>query len=93
MLMRVKALAVVASLAIGGYVHAQTAAPPATQPGTNQAAAAAAQPSGACKKEVRKLCGMRAKGDERQSCIKDNIDLNKFSAACKAQLTSAKPSG
>ena len=92
--MRVKALAIAASLIAGGYVHAQTAAPPDTQPGTNQAAtAAAAQPSRACKKEVKELCGRRAKGQERQSCIKDNIDLNKFSADCKAQLTNARPPG
>lgn len=46
-----------------------------------------------CKKELKQLCGRRARGQEEQDSIKANLDLNKFSADCKAELSkTAKPS-
>jgi hypothetical protein len=89
-------LALVASLALTTYTHAQTpdqssAKPPAATP------PAAASPEGSassghdCKKEVKKLCGRQAHGQEMQDCIKSNLDLKKFSAACQSEL--AKKSG
>jgi len=47
--------------------------------------------SKSCKKEVKELCGRRARGEEEKDCIKANLDLNKFSADCKTELSSTKP--
>jgi hypothetical protein len=41
-----------------------------------------------CKKEAKKLCG-RAHGSEMQDCIKSNLDMNKFSAACATEFKNA----
>jgi hypothetical protein len=84
-------LALLASFAMAGYLQAQTAAPAPAAPAA--AAPAPAASSGgsvthACKKEVKSLCG-HAHGDEMKQCIKSNLDMNKFSADCKAEL--AKP--
>jgi len=92
-------LALLAAVVVAGYVHAQTAAqtPAAAQPAPAAAAPAppatpAASSGGsvtrACKEEVKSLCG-RAHGDAMQSCVKSNLDMNEFSADCKAEL--AKP--
>ncbi len=96
---RSMSLALVAATALGGSAHAQTAAqspaatPPASAPAASSPAAGNERLSHDCKEEVRKACG-RAHGEEMQNCIKSSLDLNKFSAACKAQLTqSAKPGG
>ena len=96
--MRRIALALVAAAALAGFAQAQTAAQtPAAAPAASTPAAAPAGGNGKlshdCKEEVKKACG-RAHGDEMKDCIKSSLDLNKFSAACKTQLTqSAKPSG
>ena len=97
--MRSMSFALLAAVALAGSALAQTAAQtPAATPATS-APAASAPASGKerlshdCKEEVKKACG-RAHGDEMQNCIKSSLDLNKFPAACKSQLTqSAKPSG
>jgi hypothetical protein len=88
-------LALITAFAIAGYggaqAPAQTAPPPPAK--SDQASAAPGHPtSKACKKEVKDLCGRRAKGEE-PSCIKDGLDLNKFSADCKAELTGAAKPG
>ena len=97
--MRPMALALVVAAALAGSAYAQTAAQtPATAPAASSPAAAPAASgnerlSHDCKEEVKKACG-RAHGDEMKNCIKSSLDLNKFSASCKTQLTqSAKPSG
>jgi hypothetical protein len=38
--------------------------------------------------QASKLCGRHA-GSELQACIKSNLDLNKFSAACATEFKSA----
>ena len=93
------AFALVAAVAMAGAVEAQTATPPpttgpaASTPATSPAAASKERLSHDCKEEVKKACG-RAHGEEMQNCVKSSLDLNKFSAACKTQLTqAAKPSG
>jgi uncharacterized protein YgbK (DUF1537 family) len=88
--------ALLASVAVAGYLYAQ--APPQTPAPAAAPAAAAPAPaassggsvSHACKEQVKSLCG-RAHGDEMQSCVKSNIDMNKFSADCKAELSKPKP--
>lgn len=97
--MRPMTLALVAAAALAGAAQAQTAAqPPAAAPAASTPAASAPAASNGhlshdCKEEVKKACG-RAHGQEMQDCIKSSLDLNKFSAACKTQLTpAAKPSG
>jgi len=41
-----------------------------------------------CKKEAKKLCG-HAHGSEMQDCIKSNLDMSKFSAACATEFKNA----
>jgi hypothetical protein len=77
--MKFTALAFIASLTVAGYAAAQS---------PDQAPSVSKPTSHACKKEVDSLCGRRAKGEE-MSCIKDGLDLNKFSADCKTELTKA----
>ena len=67
-----------------GYAYAQTAAPPASPPTSSSSSSV----SHDCKKEAKKLCG-RAHGSEMQDCIKSNLDMNKFSAACATEFKSA----
>jgi hypothetical protein len=88
--MKLISLALVVSLAVAGYVQAQT---PAQTPTPAPAASSGGKVSSACKKEIKALCG-RAHGDEMQSCVKSNLDMNKFSADCKTELAKppAKPS-
>ena len=87
-------LALLASIAVAGYVDAQTPAPTPAPAQTPAAATPAASSSGsitrACKKEIKNLCG-RAHGDEMQSCVKSNLDLGKFSADCKTELAKPAP--
>ena len=80
--MKVLSLALVASFAIVGNAYAQTAPPAAAS------APATSSPSHDCKKEASKLCGRHA-GSEMQACIKSNLDLNKFSAACATEFKNA----
>ena len=107
--MKPVSLALLVSMAVIGYAQAQAPpqAPPATPAAAAPAAAkpAASTPAASssstesdrlgheCKEEVHKQCG-RAHGDEMQQCIKAAMDLNKFSADCKAKLAAkaAKPS-
>jgi hypothetical protein len=89
-MMRHALLAPLACLVVSGYALAQD------QPPAKSAAPSSAQPtlvephSKACKKEVKKLCGRRP-GSELQSCLKDGIDLNKFTDDCKAEMTKTPP--
>jgi hypothetical protein len=82
-------LALLASVAVTGYLYAQT---PAQTPAaaTPAPAPASSSVSHACKEQVKSLCG-RAHGDEMQNCVKSNLDMNKFSADCKAELSKPKP--
>jgi hypothetical protein len=75
-------LALLASFAMAGYLQAQTAPAPAASSGGSV--------THACKKEIKSLCG-RAHGDEMKQCIKSNLDMNKFSADCKAELAKPAP--
>jgi hypothetical protein len=81
-------LALLASFAMAGYLQAQTPAPAPAAAAPAPAASSGGSVTHACKKEVKSLCG-RAHGDEMKQCIKSNLDMNKFSADCKAEL--AKP--
>ena len=104
--MKPMSLALLVSVAIIGYAQAQAPAqapPAASTPAASKPAAptpaASSSSTGSdrlgheCKEEVHKQCG-RAHGDEMHACIKAAMDLNKFSADCKAKLAakSAKPS-
>lgn len=94
--MKVLSLALITSLAVGGFAYAQTP-PPASAPAASAPAASAPAASSSkstsvsrdCKKEARKLCGMEAHGTELQGCIKSNLDLNKFSDTCATQFKNA----
>ena len=98
--MKLLSLALAASFALAGYAQAQTAAQtPAQTPAPSESKPAPSSSSGhsisrSCKSEIHKLCG-RAHGDEMKGCVKDNLDMNKFSADCttelKAQAPAAKP--
>jgi hypothetical protein len=92
--MKLMSIALVASVAVAGQVQAQTPppAPAASQPAPSDSSSGGSI-SRACKKEIKQLCG-RAHGQEMQGCIKDNLDMNKFSADCKSELAKqpAKPS-
>jgi hypothetical protein len=82
--MRLVSLVLLVLAALPDYILAQAPAQtPAPAP-----TSVSAPTSHACKKEVKDLCGRRPKG-ELQSCLKDNLDLNKFSDSCKAEI--AKP--
>jgi hypothetical protein len=86
--MRLLPLALLASVALTSHAPAQ---PPAETQAPAQTPAPApstySKPTSKdCKKEVKELCGRRPKG-ELQSCLKDGLDLNKFSDSCKAEIT------
>ena len=85
--MNVLSLTLVASVAVAGYAFAQTATPPPTSPPAASSSSSSSV-SHDCKKEARKLCGAHA-GSEMQNCIKSNLDLNKFSAACATEFKNA----
>jgi len=85
--------ALAASFAFAGYVQAQTS-PPASHP-ADSATSESAESSGHkishdCKKEIHKLCG-HAHGDEMKGCVKDNLDMSKFSANCASELKAQAP--
>jgi len=85
--MKVISLALLASFAVAGYVQAQTA-PQETAPAPTESKPAKSHQhplSSACKKEVSNVCGT-AHGKEMMSCIKENLDTNKFSADCQSEL-------
>jgi hypothetical protein len=92
--MKLVSLALAASFVVAGYAYAQTPAqaPAASQP--SESSSSGGKISHDCKQEVHKLCG-RAHGDEMKGCVKDNLDMNKFSASCATELKShaapAKP--
>ena len=90
--MKLTSLAVIASMALAAHLQAQTT-PAQSQPSTPAAATSDGSLGKACKKEVKDLCG-RAHGQEMQECIKSGMDMNKFSADCKAKLAAkaGKPS-
>jgi hypothetical protein len=85
--MKVLLPAFVASLAIVGNAYGQTA-PPAATPAPDTSSSSSSSVSHNCKKEASTLCGRHA-GSEMQACIKSNLDLNKFSAACATEFKSA----
>jgi hypothetical protein len=89
--MKLVSLALAASFALAGYAQAQTPAP-APAPSESQPAAPSSghSISHACKSEVIKLCG-HAHGDVMKECVKDNLDMNKFSADCTTELKSHAP--
>jgi len=84
--MKLLSLALVASMAFGGYAYAQTATPPASPSAPAPASSSGGKISYDCKKEEHKLCGRQAHGSEEEDCIKANLDLNKFSAACATEF-------
>jgi hypothetical protein len=85
--MKTTALALAGLLTMAGYSHAQ---PPAAGASPSEESQAYSEPkSRDCKKEVKKLCGRRPKG-ELQSCLKDGVDLKKFSDSCTSEITKAK---
>ena len=85
--MKLTSLALCASFAVAGYVAAQTTPQePAPAPSESTPAKSHQHPlSSACRKEVSSVCGP-AHGQEMMSCIKDNLDANKFSASCQSEL-------
>lgn len=95
--MRPTSFALVTVLALAAAAaQAQTAqSSGATPPASAAAPSETGKPhlSHDCKEEVKKACG-HAHGDEMHKCIASSMDLNKFSPACKTELSqSQKPSG
>lgn len=90
--MKLVSLALTASFLVAGYAHAQT--PSQTPAPATSAPAPSSSSSGKishdCKSEIHKLCG-RAHGDEMKGCVKDNLDMNKFSASCAGELKAQAP--
>jgi hypothetical protein len=90
--MKLVSLALAASLAVAGYAHAQTSAPapaPATAP-PSDSSSSGGKISRDCRKEIHNLCG-HAHGDEMKGCVKDNMDMNKFSASCASEIKNHAP--
>jgi hypothetical protein len=87
--MKLTALALFASFAVAGYAQTapQESSPPPTEQAPTPAPGSSHQHplSSACRKEVSNLCGT-THGKEMMSCVKDNIDSNKFSADCQTEL-------
>ena len=85
--MKLVSLALAASFALAGYAQAQDQAPPAQTPAPSQSTPApSSHPlSKSCRSEVQKVCGS-THGDAMKSCVKDNLDQNKFSADCTTEL-------
>jgi hypothetical protein len=101
--MKLVSLSLVATVVLAGYSQAQTAQAPAQASAPAPAASTPADSSSstgsqflghACREEVKRLCGRVVHGQELQDCIKSGLDLNKFSADCKAKLAQPdKPDG
>jgi len=88
--MKIVALVLIAPALIAGHAFAQTPPPSASAPATSAPSPEkSTSVSHDCKKEARKLCGMEARGSELQGCIKNNLDLNKFSASCATEFKNA----
>ena len=81
-----KGLLLTLAVGVSCAVCAQTATPPASAPAPSSSSSSSVTHD--CKKEAKKLCG-RAHGSEMQDCIKSNLDMNKFSAACATEFKSA----
>ena len=90
--MKLISLALSASFAVAGYVQGQTPPEPTPAPSESTPQKSHQHPlSGSCRDEVAKVCGP-AHGKEMMSCVKDNLDTNKFSAGCQSELREhAKP--
>jgi hypothetical protein len=86
--MKLKSLALIAPVFLSGYTLAQA---PTQTPAPGHTTYSAPS-SHDCKKEVKDLCGRRPKG-ELQSCLKDGLDLNKFTDSCKAEIMKPTKSG
>ena len=82
-----KGLSLTLVLAVTGAAYAQTATPPPVSAPASSSSSSSSV-SHDCKKEAKKLCG-HAHGSEMQNCIKSNLDMNKFSAACATQFKNA----
>ncbi len=87
--MKTTTLVLVGLLTAASYSRAQ---PPAETSPSQESPAYSAPKSRACKKEVRDLCGRRPKS-ELQSCLKDGLDLKKFSDSCTTEITKAQKPG
>ena len=87
--MKTLTLVLVGLLTTASYARAQ---PPAETSPAQQSATYSAPKSKACKKEVKDLCGRRPKS-ELQSCLKDGLDLKKFSDSCTTEITKAPKPG
>jgi hypothetical protein len=89
--MKLAPFALAASFVVAAYVQAQapaqTPAPAASQPAQSSSGG---KISSDCKKEIHNLCG-RAHGDEMKGCVKDNLDMSKFSASCASELKAQAP--
>lgn len=90
--MKLMSLALAAAFALAGYAQAQT---PAQTPAPSESQAPPSSSAGVkishdCKKEIISLCG-HAHGDTMKECVKDNLDMNKFTASCTSELKAAAP--
>jgi hypothetical protein len=90
--MKLISLALAASCAVAGYAQAQT---PAQTPAPSESQAPPSSSSGGkisgdCKKEIISLCG-HAHGETMKGCVKDNLDMNKFTASCTSELKAHAP--
>ena len=89
--MKLVSLALAASFALAGYAQGQTAQAPAPSASPPAASSSSGHSiSHACKSEIIKLCG-HAHRDVMEECVKDNLNLNRFSADCTTELKSHAP--
>jgi hypothetical protein len=85
--MDMKNLLLTLALGVSCVAYAQTATtPPASAPAASSSSSSSV--SHDCKKEAKKLCG-HAHGTEMKDCVKSNLDMNKFSAACATEFKNA----
>jgi hypothetical protein len=86
--MKFLSLAMAASFALAGSAQpqapAQSPAPSESQPAPPSSSGHPHLLSESCRSQVYKLCGT-SQGHE-MSCVKDNLDQNKFSADCTREL-------
>jgi hypothetical protein len=90
--MKLLSLTLAACFVLAGYAYAQT---PAQTPAPSESQPAPSSSSGhsisrSCRSEIHKLCG-HAHGDEMKGCVKDNLDMNKFSADCTTEIKAHAP--
>jgi hypothetical protein len=87
--MKLVSLVLLSGLAVAGFATAQTPSQSAAPPAATAPPAESGKIDHGCKKEIVSLCG-HAHGQEMKDCVKAGVDMNKFSASCKAEIGAQK---